>query len=224
MQNTDLFFDFTVQYFEGWSNQFTYNIINDDSFKNNMLVEDRAFVPYSYDKSSEFLINLFIQKCVYGSKVVNINKLIDTEIESQKLKFKNQLDELSLNYKNLMRNNFTKGCYHVIELWLRLTLISNIIIDMDNLLQNKRLLSFKEAELNMQIYEMISYYSSQIVAKSDVKNLIKKAYEGVNTDVFDSGIGGAIAGGILFGPVGVLAGAALNSYMANRKKIFKIIE
>ena len=161
MQNTDLFFDFTVQYFEGWSNQFTYNIINDDSFKNNMLVqwgnllyslnklpyEDRAFVPYSYDKSSEFLINLFIQKCVYGSKVVNINKLIDTEIESQKLKFKNQLDELSLNYKNLMRNNFTKGCYHVIELWLRLTLISNIIIDMDNLLQNKRLLSFKEAEL-----------------------------------------------------------------------------
>lgn len=236
MQNTDLYFGVMLNYFEGWSNHFINNVTNDNEFRNNMLIqwgkliyamkessyEDSAFMLYSYDKSCSFLIDMFIKRSIYGQGLICTNEIVDNELASLKVRFKNTSDEVSSKYKSLIRRDFTKSYYMMVELWIRLTMLTNLTDRMDNLLQDDRLLYFEDPEINIQTNEMLSYYSSQIVAREDVKKLIKKAYEGINTDVIDSGVSGAIAGGILLGPIGALAGAALSSYMASKKKIYTI--
>lgn len=240
MEKLEVFNEITIAIFEKNNNDILESLLKGDKEANDFFVDiaklfyffknatdDKAVLSmHVTERYIQFAISLYIKRCTLGGEIA-----LDQESQTKYMDYilnKYENEEIPKPiydiYYNMQRelwiNNSYKTYLSIINTQVQLYLLSQLLIVADRYI-NQPILAIQNHDKVMYIlYEMLKYYSSQILENKVFKTASKDLWERMNVDVADAGIGGAIAGSLLFGPLGMLLGGAYSSYKANKKKLF----
>lgn len=234
-RDRERFIDWTVDVFESWCNKVKKDIVTNSNVEKFWLLYfheifksfaekspyEGGRILYGLNCTCNFYIDYYTNFVIYNPQIGYSAQGLSEKSDKFFQNFDNESENVKKEYKNLVNiANLYTTFKTIIELRLRSFMIDFIITDMNSVPYFELDETDKEY-LYKSLLKISSYYSSQLVTNKTIENLISKAYKAGTANIVDSGISGAFAGGILFGPLGMIAGAALGSLKAkNDKKLF----